>query len=151
MYLHKINVTSQLYAPADFNPVEVSSCSYLVADWVDPTASPGTERILVSAGNRTPDIRPVSSHIIHLTAVADSIGMHNASAVFNSNDLHWHESILNWWSVVLLDKLVVAQLIRKFPVCYRDRRFITMFKIACRTKKIPEPDESSSHLSILFV
>jgi hypothetical protein len=47
---------------------------------------------------------------------------------------------LTLWNRVLLEKLIVAQLVKKFPAVYGTRRFITMFT-ACHWS-CPEPYES---------
>jgi hypothetical protein len=44
------------------------------------------------------------------------------------------------WTRVLLEKLMVAQQVKKFP-----RRFITVFTKRLPLVPCPEPDESSSH------
>jgi hypothetical protein len=38
---------------------------------------------------------------------------------------------LNVWGTVLLEKLTVVQLAKKFTAIYGTQRFITMFKTAC--------------------
>jgi len=48
-----------------------------------------------------------------------------------------------------LETLVVAHLVKKFPVVYRPQRFITVYKKVA-TGPYPELDESSPHLPTLF-
>jgi hypothetical protein len=45
------------------------------------------------------------------------------------------------WSRVLLRKLTVAQLVKKFPACYGNRMFITVYRRA-QYRTYPEPAES---------
>jgi hypothetical protein len=42
-----------------------------------------------------------------------------------------YEGTLTPWSIGLLEKLTVSQLVRKFPAFYGTRRFITAFTRAC--------------------
>jgi hypothetical protein len=44
------------------------------------------------------------------------------------------------WSIVLLEKLIVAQRLKKFPLFYETRRFIPCSKETA-TSSYPEPDE----------
>jgi hypothetical protein len=48
------------------------------------------------------------------------------------------------WSRILLEKLVVTQLVKKFRTFYGNRRFIIVFTRA------PKPDGSNSQLAALF-
>jgi len=52
------------------------------------------------------------------------------------------------WSRAL-KKLIVTNLVKKFPVFYGTRRFITMLPRA-RHRPLPEPDKSSPHFPTLF-
>jgi len=56
---------------------------------------------------------------------------------------------LNPWSRVLLEKLIVAQLVKKFPAFYGTRSFITVFTTAGYCP-YPDPDASSLHSPILI-
>jgi hypothetical protein len=51
---------------------------------------------------------------------------------------------------ILLEKLVFAQLVKKFPVLYGTRRFITMLTTS-RHGPYPEPDEFSPRPHNLFI
>jgi hypothetical protein len=51
------------------------------------------------------------------------------------------------WSRVLVEKLIITQLVKKFPTFYGSQRFLTTFK---RTGLISEPDESNPQLSTVF-
>jgi len=42
----------------------------------------------------------------------------------------WLTSYLTPWSRVILEKLRVTQLVKKYPACYRTQRFIIVFTIA---------------------
>jgi len=53
------------------------------------------------------------------------------------------------WSTVLVGKLIVAYLIKKFPAFYKIRRFITVSLTVTSTS--PEPDESSPSFSMLLL
>jgi hypothetical protein len=53
------------------------------------------------------------------------------------------------WSRILLEKLIVFQLEKKFPALYGTRGFITVFTRAL-TGPYPEPDESNLHLPTHF-
>jgi hypothetical protein len=48
------------------------------------------------------------------------------------------------------EKLIVAHLVKKFPVLYGTRKFITVFKDPT-TGTYSEPDKFSPHLPILFL
>ena len=52
--------------------------------------------------------------------------------------------LLTPWNRVLLEKLTYFLLVKKFPVFYGNRRFITAFTRAA-TCHFPEPDQSSPH------
>jgi hypothetical protein len=51
----------------------------------------------------------------------------------------------------VLEKLIVAQLINKFPTFYVTRKFIAVFTKQPATGPCPEVIESSSHSHNLFV
>jgi len=59
---------------------------------------------------------------------------------------HFH---VNYLHGVLLQKLTVTWLVKKFPAVYGNRSFINAFTKAYHWT-YPEPDESSQHLPILF-
>jgi hypothetical protein len=48
------------------------------------------------------------------------------------------------WSRILLQKLIVPHLVKKFPAFYGTQRFITVFTTACHLA-LSEPDESTPH------
>jgi hypothetical protein len=54
------------------------------------------------------------------------------------------------FSIVLLEKLIVAQLIKKYPSFYCAGRFITVF-IRLTTIRYSELDESNLHPYTLFL
>jgi len=39
----------------------------------------------------------------------------------------WNPNLTTWWTKVLPDKLIVTQLIKKFPACYSTRRLNIVF------------------------
>jgi hypothetical protein len=51
------------------------------------------------------------------------------------------------WSRVLVEKLIVTQLVKKFPTFYGSQMFLTTFK---RTGLFSEPDESNPQLYTIF-
>ena len=85
------------------------------------------------------------------TKVGQKIKTHILSSVIFSencdvNDIHSYllTYLLTPWSRVLLEKLTVYQLFKKFPAFYGTRRFITAFTSA-RHLSHPEPDQSSPY------
>jgi hypothetical protein len=51
---------------------------------------------------------------------------------------------------ILLEKLIVTQLVKKFPTFYRTLKFITVFKEPA-TGPYPEPDEFSQHPHTILI
>jgi hypothetical protein len=50
-----------------------------------------------------------------------------------------------------LQKLIVVQLLKKFPAFYETRKFIIIFSHKPATGHYPEPYDSSSHPHTLFL
>jgi hypothetical protein len=76
----------------------------------------------------------------------DTLGMRP----FGKLARNWSDDIemeVTPWSTVLLEKLIVAQLIKKFPAFYGTRRFILPCSQEPATGTCPELHESSPHPS----
>jgi hypothetical protein len=58
-----------------------------------------------------------------------AIARHSSDVVFKSSNTFLEQ--LTSWITMLLEKLMIAQPVKKFPAFYGTRKFIIVFKIAC--------------------